>query len=120
MDKPLICERQIKMQNPRFENVSFKIIEQICQSQIHWTLKDMEDVMFSEESNFKTIRCSTHQIVRRPLQSNRFSLQVHYKKCQTPARLHNEEVFIYQEKGMNLDLYIKVLQPPRTLVQNDG
>ena len=31
VEEPLISETQIKMQYPRFENISFRIIEQYCQ-----------------------------------------------------------------------------------------
>ena len=149
-DKPFISARVIKTQYPGFENVSIRRIQYhcqktlnmparrpakkpllteaakakrlaFCQAHIHWTEQDWEKVMFSDESNFFTIRSTAgRQTVRRPSGSDRFKAKYTRKTVKYPpgcmvwgcfsAKGRGGIFFVPKKKTMNSVLYCEVLR----------
>ena len=106
--KPLLTERQIQKRL------------QFCRDHLNKSVEWWRDVMFSDESNFKTIRVTSRQTVRRPPGSNRFDSRYTRKTVKHPPGVmiwgcfsgkmgRGGLFFMPKNTTMNSDRYIECL-----------
>lgn len=120
LQKDLKLPTRLAVQKPLLTDKMRKQRLAFCKKYQHWTSEDWRRVVFSDESNFKTISKDKRK-VRRPLGADRFDKKYTVKTVKFPASVmvwgcfSGEKgtggiYFLDKNVNMNANLYVDVLK----------